>query len=109
LEALREDLVGRRVTDAETQACIQRVHRESGYILDPHSAVGFAALEKELETRPDVTGVLLATAHPAKFAEVVEPVLSQSLPIPPELARCLEAERKVISVEPRLDALKAIL
>ena len=109
LEALRKHLVGRRVTDAETQACIQRVHRESGYILDPHSAVGFAALEKELETRPDVTGVLLATAHPAKFAEVVEPVLSQSLPIPPELARCLEAERKVISVEPRLDALKAIL
>ncbi len=109
LEALREDLVGRRVTDAETQACIQRVHADSGYILDPHSAVGFAALEKELETRRGVTGVLLATAHPAKFAEVVEPVLDQPLPIPPELARCLEAERKVVSVEPRLGALKAIL
>jgi threonine synthase len=88
---------------------MRRVHGETGYILDPHSAVGFAALEKELETRPDVTGVLLATAHPAKFAEVVEPVLNEALPIPPELSRCLEAKRRVTPVEPRLDALREVL
>jgi threonine synthase len=107
--ALREDLVGCRVTNTETQDCMRRVHGETGYILDPHSAVGFAALEKELETRPDVTGVLLATAHPAKFAEVVEPVLNEALPIPPELSRCLEAKRRVTPVEPRLDALREVL
>jgi threonine synthase len=109
VEGLRKDLVGRKVTDTETQASIQRVHGEAGYILDPHSAVGFAALERELETRPDATGVLIATAHPAKFAEVVEPVIGQTLPIPPELAQCLEGRRRVVSVEPRLDALKEVL
>jgi threonine synthase len=109
LDALRKDLVGRRVTDTETDACIRRVHRETGYILDPHSAVGFSALEKELEARTDATGVLLATAHPAKFAEVVEPAIGQPLPIPPELAARLNAPRKVVPIEPRLDALKALL
>jgi threonine synthase len=109
VEGLREDLVGQRVTDVATQDCIRRVHQETGYILDPHSSVGFAALEKELERKPDLTGVLLATAHPAKFAEVVEPIIGQALPVPPELARCLEGDRRVIQVEPRLDALEEVL
>jgi len=109
IPALRKDLVARRVTDAETRACIRGIHRETGYILDPHSAVGFAALEKEMKTRPNVTGVLLATAHPAKFVEVVEPVLEESLPIPPELSRCMEAERKVVRLEPSLEGLREIL
>jgi threonine synthase len=106
---LRQDLTARRVTDSETLDCIRRVHEESGYVLDPHSAVGLAALEKELELRPGVIGVLLATAHPAKFAEVVEPVVGHALPIPPELSRCLEGDRRVIPLEPRLEALREVL
>jgi threonine synthase len=106
---LREDLRGRSVSDEETLACIRRTFHEAGYVLDPHSAVGYAALEAELAARPEVTGVLLATAHPAKFAEVVEPALGQSLPVPPELARCLEGERKVVPLEPDSGALRDLL
>jgi threonine synthase len=109
VEAIHEDLVGQRVTDSETRACIQRVHGETGYVLDPHSAVGYAALEKEMEARPDIHGILLATAHPAKFAEVVEPVLGESPLIPPELGKCLAAERKVTPLEPRMERLREIL
>ena len=106
---LKRDLTSRKVTDSETLDCIRRVHGEYGYILDPHSAVGLAALEGELERRPGVMGVLLATAHPAKFAEVVEPVVGHTLPLPPELSRCLEGDRRVLPMEPRLEALKEIL
>jgi threonine synthase len=109
LAQLRQDVVGQRVTDSKTRACIRRVHRETGYVLDPHTAVGFAALEKELGKRPNHVGVVLATAHPAKFAEVVEPLIGETLPIPRELTRCLEGERKVIPLEPRLGALRGIL
>ncbi len=109
VEALRLDLVGRRVTDPETRECIQRVHQETGYVLDPHSAVGFVALEEALAMRRETTGVLLATAHPAKFAEVVEPLLGHSLPVPPQLADCLRAERMVTPLEPTLAALSPIL
>jgi len=107
--ALRRDLVGRKVTDEETVACVRRTYEETGYVLDPHSAVGLAALEGELDSRSDSVGVVLATAHPAKFAEVVEPILSIDLPIPPELAHCLESERKVVTIPPRLDALTSLL
>lgn len=109
LEGLRRDLTGRKVTDAETRACIRRTYEENGYVLDPHSAVGLAALQKEMESRPGCVGVVLATAHPAKFAEVVEPLLGFGLPIPPELGRCLQAQRRVVSIPPLMDALREIL
>jgi threonine synthase len=109
LGRLREDLVGRRITDQETLRCIRRVFDEAGYVLDPHTAVGFVALEAELEKRPGTTGILLATAHPAKFAEVVEPAIEEAVPIPSELANRLDAERSVVELEPRLEALQEIL
>jgi threonine synthase len=109
LAELRKDLVGQRVTDEETLECIRRVFAETGYILDPHSAVGYAALEGELRHLPGTLGVLLATAHPAKFAEVVEPVLGEAIPIPERLAACLDAERRVIELEPRIEALLEVL
>jgi threonine synthase len=109
LNAIRRDLVGRRVSDSETMECIRRVHRTYGYVLDPHSAVGFHALEEEMESRQDTVGVLLATAHPAKFAEVVEPVLGEPLPIPPELSGSMEGTRNVVRAEPRLNAIRHLL
>lgn len=109
LDGLRKGLVSRSVSDEETRATIVDVHRRTGRILDPHTAVGFAALEREMEGRPDSVGVVLSTAHPAKFAEVVEPLLGQSLPIPPALARGLNGERKVIPLPPQAAALKRML
>jgi threonine synthase len=109
LNALRKDVVGRSLSDEETQICIRSVHEETGHVLDPHSAVGYGALKKELESRPEEIGVVLATAHPSKFAEVVEPVLGQEIPMPAELAACLERERKVTPVEPSLEALREVL
>lgn len=109
LSRLRSDLLARSVSDEETRRCIRRVHEETGYVLDPHSAVGLAALEATQRSRAAPEGVLLATAHPAKFAEVVEPILGIALPVPKELARCLERPRKVTPLAPRLDALKELL
>jgi threonine synthase len=55
-----------RCTDGEIEAIIRRVHREHGYIVDPHTACGF----KELN--PDRISVVLATAHPAKFPNAIQ-------------------------------------
>ncbi len=109
LARLRADLTARRVSDAETRETIRRIFQDRGYLLDPHSAVGYAALKKELEPRPNGVGVLLATAHPAKFAEIVEPVIGKTLPLPAELARCMEGNRRVVPMEPELEALKGVL
>ncbi|MBT8397393.1 MAG: threonine synthase [Gemmatimonadetes bacterium] len=109
MDSLAQDLVGQRVTDEETLSCIRRTYRDTGYVLDPHTAVGLAALEKRMEPRSDQTGIVLATAHPAKFAGVVEPAIGTEMPIPPELAGCLEGKRQVTPIEPRLEALQEIL
>jgi len=109
LDGLRRELAARSVSDEETRATILDVHHRTRRILDPHTAVGFAALEREMEGRPGTVGVVLGTAHPAKFAEVVEPLLGQRLPIPPALARGVDAERTVIPLAPETDALKKLL
>ena len=75
-----------------------------GYLADPHSALAWAALDRELER--DEEGVFLCTAHPAKFLEVMEDTLDIVIPLPAEL----EAVRheKVLSntIPGEFDALK---
>ena len=62
----RDNITASRTTDAEIAAIIRDVHSKYGYIVDPHTACGF----KDLAT--DRTSVVLATAHPAKFPEVIK-------------------------------------
>jgi len=109
LDRIRQDVRGRSVDDDGTRATVRRVFEDTGHILDPHTAVGFQAIARELEERPGVLGILLGTAHPAKFAEVVEPVLGIPLPIPEALARGLERERRVAAMEPRSEELRSFL
>jgi threonine synthase len=86
LDALRSDLAGARFTDDEVKAAIRSVHREHGYLLDPHAAVGWLALQAVLPEHPGSPGILLATAHPAKFPEAVEAALGIRIELPPALA-----------------------
>jgi threonine synthase len=109
LPALRDDLRGTSVSDQETRACIRRVYDETGYVLDPHTAVGFQGLERKLSRRSSETGIVLATAHPAKFAEVVEPILGETLPLPPELSACMERTREVTPMDPYAGSLERYL
>ena len=58
--------------------------------------------------RPDEPWVLVATAHPAKFNEIVEPLIGRDIPVPPALARLLRLPRQE-ELAPTLDALRAAL
>ncbi len=90
IDRLRQDIEGHRVDDKAIKSTIRRVDRDRDYVLDPHTAVGYRALERVLERRPEtVQGVVLATAHPAKFREVVEPAIGRPLPLPRQLAKRL--------------------
>jgi len=79
--------------DAQVIAEISRVHRQHGYLLDPHGAIAWLGLQHALEHHPDATGVFLATAHPAKFREVVEPAIGASVPLPEVLQDALRRPR----------------
>ena len=105
---LRRDVTGVSVTDAETSACIAEVHARTGYMLDPHSAVGVRAHER----CPDAgrgPSVVLATAHPAKFPDVVEKAIGRPVPLPRGIAAVMEAEEHMRHITADLGALSAAL
>lgn len=79
-EAMRTNVIGMVVTDEETRATIREAYRRTGYLLDPHSAVGYtaatAADQEDAASRASqdaVAGpsIVLSTAHPAKFGDVI--------------------------------------
>ena len=106
---LREDVSGRSFTDDATRECIAATVQRHGYLLDPHSAVGLLGLEAELQARSEAHGVLLATAHPAKFAAVVEPVIGGSVTLPAPLEKLLHAESRPETLAPDRQALESLL
>lgn len=99
-QALRAALRWGSLDDDETRASI-RALAALGTTADPHAAVAWAVLRRRLQRSE--TGIFLATAHPAKFREVLEPVLGREIPLPPALAelvdRPLVAEPMVAEVE----------
>ena len=109
LSALRGDVEGYAYGDARVVAEIANVYRRHGYVLDPHSAIAWLALQDALSQAPDAHGVFLATAHPAKFREIVEPAIGQPVPLPPELADALSRPRKSISLPAEYSALERFL
>lgn len=95
-------------TDEETREAMQKVHLDTGYVLDPHGAVGYLGLKKHLETSRE-TGVFLETAHPAKFKATVEEAIGKKIEIPEYLQSCLEKEKKSIVLSNQYSALKKYL
>ncbi len=109
VEGLRRDVVGSAHDDGETKRAMAEVFARFGYVLDPHTAVGYLALERALEERPRAVGMLLATAHPAKFNDVVAQALGKPVPVPPRLAASLSREPRSVPLEPTLPRLAELL
>jgi threonine synthase len=105
LEAMRHDITGCRFTDDDVRATIKRVYEERGYLLDPHSAIAYRGL-KALDGRG---GIFLATAHPAKFAEIVEPIIGRPVETPAPLAQALGQPQHIIRIRATLDRLLGML
>ncbi|MCT4237041.1 threonine synthase [Elizabethkingia anophelis] len=83
----REIISGYYFTDEETKATVQEVYKESGYLLDPHGAVAYLGLvQYQKEQQQDFNGVLLETAHPAKFIETVEESILEKIEVPERLS-----------------------
>ncbi len=99
LDAIRRDLAGSAHSDQETRAAIRDVHRRFDYVLDPHAAVGYLGLQTGLkQAGVGTNGMFLATAHPAKFATIVEPEIEQPVPLPQRLANCLHRPEQVVEL-----------
>lgn len=87
LELFKEDLLGYWFNDDQTRLAMKEVHDRYGYVIDPHGAVGYLAHKEYFQSsKESALGIILETAHPSKFLDVVEPALDTKVDIPERLA-----------------------
>jgi threonine synthase len=112
VERVRDDIRGVAFDDRQVTAAIHDVDERYGYVLDPHSAIAWLGLVGQglvvgLPFR--AASVFVATAHPAKFRETVEPAIGRPVPLPPALADALSRPRHITRIAPQLSELTKLL
>ncbi len=106
IERVREDFLSASVTQEETLETIREFYRDTGYILDPHTAVGVRAALEFLEDYPVIC---LATAHPAKFPEAVSRALGFEPPVPEPLSDLTSKPRRVVLLPAEVEAVRRFI
>lgn len=89
LTRIRQDIFGAGFTDDETRTAMEEVYRDYGYLCDPHTAVAYLGW-KSFPKTDQTTCIVLSTAHPAKFGDVI----GRDVEIPDRLQRCLDQPKR---------------
>lgn len=93
LTELQKDFSSYTFSDEATLEAMKAIQQQKGYIAEPHGAVGYLGLKKELIKHPKAIGVFLETAHPIKFLDIVEPALGVTLAIPTQIESVLHKDK----------------
>jgi threonine synthase len=121
VDSMRRDIAGIRYSDDDVRQTIKRVYETRGYLLDPHSAIGYMGLKaylgregpfdslRSLRASREGVGIFLATAHPAKFSEIVEPIIGRRVQTPAPLADALARSRHILRMDASLEAVAEAL
>jgi len=108
-EDISRDISGFVSTDEQIRTTIGDVYTNHGYLLDPHGATGYRALKTCLDNHTSSAGFFIETAHPAKFAEIVESVINKEIALPPNLARFTGGKKQTVELPATFDAFKDFL
>lgn len=95
---IRKNLSSYFFSDDQTRNAMKFVFEKTGYILDPHGAIGYLGLESFRKDKPDWQGIFLETAHPVKFLEVIEPVIKQKIDYPPQILEVINKTKKSLKI-----------
>jgi threonine synthase len=110
LDSVREQLSAVSIDDATIRARIGEDFMRYGRVWCPHTATAAEVYARLADQdRRDHPWVLAATAHPAKFNEVVEPIIGEAVPVPASLERLLKLSRHFVDLPPTLQAVAAAL
>ena len=87
-------------SDELTRSAIKKIRKEYNYLIDPHGAVGYLALEEYINKNriESFNGIILETAHPAKFIDIMEDVLKENILVPERLESSLHKKKKSIKI-----------
>ncbi|HYL61084.1 MAG TPA: threonine synthase [Candidatus Methylomirabilis sp.] len=110
IENLRHEIWAHAATDEETLTAMRFIHDRFDYIADPHTAVGFLGWEAyKREHAEPAHGLVLATAHPAKFGDVVRRAIGAAPPLPERLAASLKRAKLSLPMSASYDDFKQFL
>lgn len=105
--AISAEISGATYTNAQIRETVKKTYVETGYLLDPHGACGYRALEEGL--KPGETGVFLETAHPAKFLQTVEEIIGNKVAIPEKLQAFMKGTKQSVPMTKDFASFKAYL
>ncbi len=104
---MRTDIIGFSFSDAHTEIAMREIEQQFGYTIDPHGAVGYLALRAyQKDQKLNATGIILETAHPAKFLEDVERVLGKAIEVPNRLKELENKEKVATAMQPDFQVFK---
>jgi threonine synthase len=102
---LKEKMEAVSISDEITARAMREVYAKYKYVLDPHGAVGFYALDKYLDGRPDQKGYFLETAHPVKF-DSVEKIVGTSGDMPASVKELFSRPQQFVEMEANYEGLR---
>jgi len=95
---MREQVSGYAFDDQKTADAVREIDERYHYLMDPHGAVGYLALKDYQQQHPHTRGVILETAHPAKFLDDVERILGREIDVPERLAELANRPKEAVSM-----------
>jgi threonine synthase len=108
-QALSKHVSSYKVTDDETKQTMLQVYAENGYMLDPHGAVAYKVAADYIKANAGKKAIILETAHPLKFYDVVEPLLNKKIDMPEHIEKQMALPKKSIVIEANAKAVTDIL
>lgn len=93
---MQNEIAGYAFTDEQTKEAMREIFEKYQYVIDPHGAVGYLALQAYLQKEPNALGVILETAHPAKFKNDVETILQRAIEVPERLAILADKPKQAV-------------
>jgi threonine synthase len=103
---MSENIKGFSFGDGQTKEAIKEVYEKFDYVIDPHGAVGYLAASAYLKDNPDLQVVVLETAHPSKFLNDVQNILSIQVEVPERLARLALLEKHRVEMPASFSSFK---
>lgn len=106
---IKDTMSSTSISDKETRNSIRDVFDRHHYLMDPHGAVGYLALQRWLDDHQGQQGIFLETAHPVKFPEAVEEVTGRKIEVPAAVRLIMDSEKKSLYMNPEYGLLKDYL
>ncbi len=106
---IKSDIIGYSYNDKQTHEAIIAIHKNHGYIADPHGAVGYLACQDYVAQNPTHHTTFLETAHPGKFTVPMKAALGDDLVMPEKLEAFMSGEKVSVKCGKAYDDFKALL